>query len=542
MWLLSVNRSHDASICLSKDGEVVLHCLEERLTHLKNSQEVVYCLDMISSYTDTIDYLVVTNINEAYRDAHPFYIDSILKKNGVKVLHSVMSSSMHHSFHAISGLMSSPFEKAICIIVDGAGSDLSHTSKENETIVEVEIKDGVFAYQNLHKTVIGDDPRYPSVYGAGMSYNAITKHIGFKDLEDGKTMGLAPYGVIDKKYVPLIDRNGANPLCFKPFMHEHYGITALLYKDDLHADDLSFEEKATFAYKIQTDFEKYIYNLCKKAMQLSDCKNIVLSGGCFLNCVSNFKLIKRLPEDINLYVDPLCSDGGISIGQSYVCNTELVGLSKENNLSVKKYNPTYMGSSLVYDYQLKNDQHQENTDPEKVAKLLAEGNIIAIAQGRSETGPRSLGNRSILFDPRVKNGKELVNKVKKRESWRPFAGTVMLEYAKEWFDMNRLEESPLMTYAIDTLPEKQNCISSIVHVDGTCRIQTVTKEQNKHYYNLISEFNNLTGTPIVLNTSFNLAGDTIVDTMEDALRTLEQSDIEYLYLPDIMKLIYVPNK
>ena len=145
-----------------------------------------------------------------------------------------------------------------------------------------------------------------------------------------------------------------------------------------------------------------------------------------------------------------------------------------------------------------------------VAKLISEGNIVAIAQGRGEVGPRALGNRSILFDPRVKDGKDIVNGVKNREWFRPFAGTVLKEYARDWFDMDRLDESPFMMYAVDVLSEKKDQIPSIIHIDGTCRIQTVTSEQNKNYYDLISEFYKLTGVPILFNTSFNIAGDTMV--------------------------------
>ena len=153
-----------------------------------------------------------------------------------------------------------------------------------------------------------------------------------------------------------------------------------------------------------------------------------------------------------------------------------------------------------------------------------------------------MGNRSILFDPRVQNGKEIVNKVKKREWWRPFAGTVLLEHAKEWFDMNRLEESPYMMYAVEVLKNKRKQIPAITHIDGTCRIQTVTEEQNKNYYNLINEFYKITGVPILFNTSFNLSGDTIAETIDDAFKTVRNSDIEYMYLPEIQKLVKVPNE
>ena len=150
-----------------------------------------------------------------------------------------------------------------------------------------------------------------------------------------------------------------------------------------------------------------------------------------------------------------------------------------------------------------------------------------------------MGNRSLLFDPRVKDGKDIVNTIKKREYFRPFAGTILKEHASDYFDMDRLDESPFMMYAVDVLPHKRDEIPSIVHVDGTCRIQTVTKEQNKNYYNLIDEFYKLTGVPILFNTSFNLAGDTMVETIDDAFYTLRNSQINYMYLPEIGKLIQI---
>jgi carbamoyltransferase len=172
-----------------------------------------------------------------------------------------------------------------------------------------------------------------------------------------------------------------------------------------------------------------------------------------------------------------------------------------------------------------------------VAKLIREQNIVCIFQGRSESGPRALGNRSIVFDPTVKNGKDLVNKVKGREWFRPFAGSILEEHANEYFDMAGLEKSPFMMYAVDVLEDKQEIIPSITHVDNTCRIQTVSKQDNLHYYNLISAFKEVSGVPILFNTSFNLAGDPLVETFDDALNTLMRSDMKYLYLPEHGKLL-----
>jgi carbamoyltransferase len=168
---------------------------------------------------------------------------------------------------------------------------------------------------------------------------------------------------------------------------------------------------------------------------------------------------------------------------------------------------------------------------EAIDKILQQ-EIVALFQESSEYGPRALGNRSLLFDPRNKNGKDIVNKIKKREWFRPFAGTVLLEHAHDWFDMGTIKESPYMSYAIPVKEEKKSVIPSITHVDGTCRIQTVTQKQNKKFYELIKEFYKKTKVPILLNTSFNLAGETLVETLDDAHSTIERSDLKYIYLPD----------
>ena len=173
----------------------------------------------------------------------------------------------------------------------------------------------------------------------------------------------------------------------------------------------------------------------------------------------------------------------------------------------------------------------------EIAELIKEGNIVAIFQGRSENGPRALGNRSILFNPTIKNGKDIVNKVKKREYFRPFAASVMKEYAHDWFDMKGLKESPNMMYAVDVKEDKKNLIPAVLHVDDTCRIQTVNKNVNEHYYNLIEEFYKLTGIPLLFNTSLNLAGDPLAETLDDVMKILTNSEMKYCYMPEHSTLI-----
>ena len=172
------------------------------------------------------------------------------------------------------------------------------------------------------------------------------------------------------------------------------------------------------------------------------------------------------------------------------------------------------------------------TQEDAVRSLIDDKQIIGMFQNPSEWGPRALGNRSIIFDPRHPEAKQIVNEVKKREHYRPFACTVLKEHAHEYFEMLQLEESPWMSFAIQAKQKAYDEIPSLVHADGTCRIQTVTQEQNFNYYNLIKAFGEETGTPILFNTSFNLGGEALVETIYDAMDTCNRSDINQLYIPE----------
>lgn len=169
---------------------------------------------------------------------------------------------------------------------------------------------------------------------------------------------------------------------------------------------------------------------------------------------------------------------------------------------------------------------------EVIDLLIGRKQIVAIFQGESEWGPRALGNRSIMFDPRHWDAKAIVNEVKQREDYRPFAGTIMAEHAHEYFHMEQLPDSPWMSFAIQAKKKAYKDIPTLVHADGTCRIQTVTREENKNYYDLIEQFYKVTGVPIIFNTSFNLGGEPLVETIYDAIDTCNRSEINYLYVPE----------
>lgn len=179
----------------------------------------------------------------------------------------------------------------------------------------------------------------------------------------------------------------------------------------------------------------------------------------------------------------------------------------------------------------------ENVDLNDVVTYILNRKIGAIYQGKSECGPRALGNRSIIFDPRISNGKDIVNTVKQREKFRPFAATVLEEECHNWFDMVGVKSSPFMTFAFTIFDHKKDIVPSIVHIDKTCRIQTINENQNKNYYDLIKLFYMKTEVPMILNTSFNLAGDPMVETPDDAIRTLYYSKLDYVYFPELNFLV-----
>lgn len=553
-WYLGINDTHDASITLIKNKEIIFNIKSERINHYPHSSNSFPALTHIQKFTKEIDICAYSFLHNSCNNFSA--IKDFLSMIGINVRQYVDYSGMHHFLHAFGAFRNSGFNDAIVVVIDGAGSDFppfrigNSILKENESVFYFNKKNKVT--YSLYKTFVGlnsgtpSNPVEPGIslrIGAGFVYDAVSQGIGFKSCQEGKTMGLSAYASYDDVLtVPdlLSYKTGGNEDIFDFVECHKYGYIAAKFKvnplDNL-SDDEKWRTAIKYAGKLQYDYQNYIGQICNIALNRNkDCKNLVVTGGSFMNCVGNYALLKLLPKEYNLYVEPMCTDEGISFSAAL-----LASLDDDIFCGKDKLTTLYYGSQLEYNYKLLEGQSEKDVKPLEVAKLLSEGNVVAIAQGKAEIGQRALGNRSILFDPRNKDGLSIVNHVKKREEWRPFAGTIMLEHAKDWFDMDRLDESPFMTYAVNALPGTYEKVPAIIHANNTCRIQTLTKEQNKNYYKLIDEFYKLTGVPMVLNTSFNLSGSTIVEFIDDAIYTMNSSKIEYLYLPEIGKLLYFPN-
>jgi len=597
LWIAGIARGHNASVCLLKDGEVVFAIEEERLSRKKYDGGPLAAMIKILDYTDRLDYLVVAH-TQPLDDAGKIdftgddMYTGLARKLGLidQTSHErphpqvIDFSSVHHKLHAACAFYRSGFETAAAVVVDGAGSFIpmnlsgeEFMTWELESIFSCEYPDQfktLYKHQGSRGPHVGarmfissdregEDGEHELVIddtaGIVKAYEAVTEYCGWPSIEAGKTMGLSPYGTQNDN-IPLIytDDGGnqwrtTNRNLVIPTYPNGATIAETRYQelhtnDDVYAqgfDLTTLQNRRDLAYAVQQESQQEVLNLILDAVERTGNKNIVLSGGYGLNCVANYFYLETLRKhDINLYVEPISNDAGTAIGAAYLVHHNI---TRETEAKTDRKS-LYLG----FEYKIENQdietvvekynvKHSSATDKE-IIELLVDKNIVAVFQSRSEAGPRALGNRSLLFDPRFKDGKEYVNEIKQREYFRPFAGSVLQEHADTWFDMKTLEESPHMMYAVDCKDGIGDNIPSIIHIDGTCRIQTVQQEQNPNYYNLINEFYEQTGVPILFNTSFNLGGEPLVETLDDAVRTLYNSSIEYLYLPEYNVMIEAKNR
>lgn len=475
-------QNHDGGMCLIENGKVSIVKLSERYTRIKHDGYIIPFIEEFLLNGDNLSVMFISSIN---------YDKSVEVLNTDKKIKII---SEHHLLHAYCGFYSSNFDDALCIVMDGYGYQYEN---KNEVISAYLFENGKFS-KEIDKIYEDFPLKENTTCSIGRKFAKMCEtlnisDVGKGDFDSGKLMGLAQY----------------------------YGNENKLPKEYLNEE---WWFKVCQANELQRNSEEDILKLIAKYVKQTGVKNIVLSGGVFLNCVATYKILKNL--NINLHVDPICNDNGICLGAAFK------GYFDETGKIPERINHTYFGAS----------QNEYNFENLKIAKvsysniidLILDKNVVAIFQGQSEIGQRALGNRSLLFDPRVVEGKYFVNKIKNREQYRPFAASVLLEHVDNWFDIG---ESPFMSYASNAYENAIENVPAVIHADNTCRVQTVTQKQNYHFYNLINEFYVRTGIPMLLNTSFNLAGEPLVETFDDAKNILSKSELNFIYLPELNILV-----
>lgn len=502
---------HNTCAALIRDGQIT-SIAEERIDRIKDSRAfpqkaVDACMrDLgVKSYDD-IDLVVMDYIT----DREDWRQDCFRRECRKDVFLTGIDASRiklvnHHLCHAYAVFYSSGFNEAAILIVDGRGSDGETQSLYFGPTMECIAK--------THQV------------GIGLLYSTVTKAIGFQVLEEGKTMGLAPYGRdVEGQIFDFWPRFSGIKTDYGRFCGQgDYNIIAR------HAPILSFHDKARAAWEVQAECERAMLWLTDYAKLKTGAKKLCISGGVGLNSVANNRIVKSGIFD-EVFINPAASDTGIALGAA------LWGWEQLGGNPRMKISP-YIGPAHEVDWRrlaVPHGVHVNRQNGEGAAiTMLQHNKIVARWSGRSEMGPRALGNRSILMSPLKAENKDVLNKrVKHREHFRPFAPVVPQYLAADYFDLDR--PSPYMLLVPDVLPNKRSVIPAVTHVDGTARVQTVTHEQNPGLARLVEGFGAKTGVSVLLNTSFNVAGEPIVETVDDAIRCFMGTEIDALLIEDVL--------
>ncbi len=553
---------HDSAASLLKDGKVLAAVEEERFSRKKFDDSfpkmaIDWCLkeagispeniDSVAFYDKPVlkferlldNYIAVAprglysflNVIPKWLHKRLWVKDEISKHlNG---FNGVIIFPEHHVSHAAYTFFTSPFDEAAILTVDGVGEWSTTT------------------FGTAHDTTIKltNDIRWP--HSVGLFYSAFTYFLGFKVNEgEYKLMGLSAYGkpnYYDLILKELVDvkNDGSIHLNMKYFSFTYDKVMtnknfSVLFgipprKEDSNAEQIHYDIAASAQLVLEDILLKMVNHVHKK----TGMKNLCFGGGVALNGVANYRILKDGPFE-NLHIPPSPGDGGSAIGCAqylYYCHKKNKRKIEHNVESIK--NNVFVGPSYSNDeiksfldiYKIHYKFLEKNSLLETTAKLISEGNVVGWYQGKMEWGPRALGNRSILADPRNAKMKDILNeKIKHRESFRPFAPSILEEYTSEYFDINI--PSPYMLMVANVKQPKK--IPAVTHVDGTGRLQTVSKESNCLYYDLINEFYKITGVPVLINTSMNVMGEPIVNTPEQAFQMILKTDMDCIVMGNFL--------
>jgi carbamoyltransferase len=574
---------HDAAAALLRDGQLIAAAEEERFTRKKHDYEfpqnaIDFCLRMGGIRSEDLDYVVffekpfikferlILSSMQTFPRSHRVFREAMITWLGDKlwiknliqrrlgVPASKILFSEHHLSHAASTFFCSPFEEAAILSVDGVGE---------WTTASLGIGKGTDI--RLLKEI-----RFP--HSLGLLYSAFTAFLGFEVNEgEYKVMGMAPFGT--PRYVDKVHKlirisgdgsfeldldyfcfhystektfNGKFEALFGPardpkayFFTPTSGYPSYFGEKPGNYEDLGKQNQyyADVAASIQAVTEEALLQLAQSAYKETGLKRLCMAGGVALNSVANGRILQETPFE-ELYVQPSAGDGGGAVGAALYAYHAVLGKPRRFTMEHAYWGEEHGPAETEKFLKENGISHRRFDDEDKliafVVDRLEQGKVIGWSQGRFEWGPRALGNRSILADPRRTEMKDLVNvKIKFREPFRPFAPSVLADRAEEYFVLPEAAKhypARFMLYVVDVREEKRDILPAITHVDGTGRLQTVRKEENPRYFKLIEAFGNTTGVPVVLNTSFNLKGEPIVNKPQEAFNTFSQSGMDVLVL------------
>ena len=548
-WVLGISASHNGAVCLLRDDEIVVAVQEERLSRFKRhrihgseaSRALAYCLDYAGITPDDLSLAVVCLQGRARDAENAVEANPALGRARGRVPTLLIP---HHLGHAVSAFATSGFADAAVLVVDGAGSPFEDLSEDERAVVRNQVEDGwetisLYAASGtsvvpLEKHVVERGGWYrPRAAGMadfgslGGMFSSVAAQVFSDPSEAGKVMGLAPYGAasIPARSFFRVEDGRFRFLGDVPSM---FG-----YGERWPARR---EEYANLAASVQAALEVAILHLVGRLRELCPSANLCYAGGVALNSVANERVIRESGFR-EVHIPPAAEDSGPAIGAAYYGLWRLTGHNARRRLIHDACGRPYSRRAVSAAAEKFAPRVQTHTPDDVIAEAverLCAGQIIGWFDGGSELGPRALGQRSILCDPRRHDAKEILNlRVKRREPFRPFAPVVPVEDVGDWFELEGApRESPFMLRVCGFKEEKAERVPAVVHADGTGRVQTVTRAANGRFYELVRKFGGATGVPVLLNTSFNVMGEPIVETPEDALACLLDSGLDCCVFED----------